>query len=94
MAFVRYTALRFFVFAVVAALLWIIGWPGDTFLLLIVALLISSILSIFVLSKSRDALSATLVNRQEKIKRRIAERQAAEDAWNDRVRGETDDGQR
>jgi uncharacterized membrane protein len=84
MALVRYTALRFVVFLVVAALLWIFGLRG--FWLVLVAILLSGFVSLFVLNRSRDEVSAAFVERREKIKQRLAERTAAEDAWNDEVR--------
>jgi hypothetical protein len=91
MALVRYTALRFLVFAVVAALLWIFGLRG--YWLLLVAVLLSGFVSLFVLNRSRDELSAAYVERREKIKQRMAERAAAEDAWNDEVRGASGDAE-
>lgn len=84
MAFVRYTALRALIFVVVAALLWIVGLRG--YVLLLVALLASGLVSLFALNRSRDALSAAMVNRHRRFKQRRAERTAAEDAWNDEVR--------
>lgn len=84
MAFLRYTTLRLLLFAVVAALLWIVGIRD--FWLLLFALLLSGIISLFVLSRSRDELSASLVNRRERVKQRMAEQTAAEDQWNDQVR--------
>lgn len=92
MALVRYTALRLLVFAVVAALLWIFGLRG--YWLLLVAVLLSGFVSLFVLNRSRDELSAAYVERRERIKQRMAERTAAEDAWNDQARirnGDTED---
>lgn len=83
MAILRYTALRLLVFIVVAALLWIVGLRD--YWLLLFAVLLSGIVSLFVLSGSRDQLSSALVNRQERIKQRRAERMAAEDEWNDEV---------
>lgn len=91
MALVRYTALRFLVFAVVAALLWIFGLRD--FWLLLVAILLSGFVSLFVLNRSRDELSSAYLERREKIKKRTAERAAAEDAWNDRVRGASGDAE-
>src|ERR687891_465854 len=81
MAFLRYTLLRVLVFAVVAALLWIVGLRG--FWLLLFAIFLSGLVSIFVLSKSRDAASASLANRVSEIKRRMADKTAAEDVWAD-----------
>ncbi|HEX6194707.1 MAG TPA: DUF4229 domain-containing protein [Jiangellaceae bacterium] len=84
MALLRYTALRFFVFVVVAALLWIFGMRG--FWLLLVAIMVSGFASLFILNRSRDELSRAYVERRQKIKQRLADRTAAEDAWNDDVR--------
>lgn len=84
MALLRYTVLRLFVFAVVAALLWIFGLRG--FWLLLVAIMISGFASLFILNRSRDELSKALVARRGKIKQRMAERAEAEDAWNDQTR--------
>lgn len=77
MALIRYTALRVLVFGVVTALLWLVGLRG--FVLALVAVLVSGILSIFVLNRSRDQLSASLDRRLAAIK----ERTEAEDAWDD-----------
>lgn len=84
MALLRYTALRFFVFVVVAALLWIFGMRG--FWLLLVAIMVSGFASLFILNRSRDELSRSFVERRQKIKQRLADRAAAEDAWNDEIR--------
>jgi hypothetical protein len=94
MAFLRYTLLRVLLFLAVAALLWIVGLRD--FWLVLFAILGSGIISIFALSKSRDAASVALANRVSKIKGRMDERTAAEDAWDEqqragqaRTRGET-----
>ncbi len=84
MAFLRYTLLRVLLFLAVAALLWIVGLR-DLWLVLF-AILGSGIISIFALSKSRDAASVALANRVSKIKRRMDERTAAEDAWDEQQR--------
>jgi hypothetical protein len=89
MAFLRYTLLRVLVFAVVAALLWIVGFRG--FWLLLIAVFLSGVVSVFVLTKSRDAASAALAHRVEEIKRRMAERAAAEDAWAETQRASESD---
>lgn len=88
MALLRYTALRFLVFLAVAALLWIVGLRD--FILLLAALLISGVISWFVLNRSRGQVSTALVDRQRKIKERLAGKKAAEDAWNDEARGAAD----
>ncbi|HET6920728.1 MAG TPA: DUF4229 domain-containing protein [Jiangellaceae bacterium] len=84
MAFLRYTLLRVLLFLAVAALLWIVGLRG--LWLVLFAILGSGIISIFALSRSRDAASVSLANRVSKIKRRVDERTAAEDAWDDQQR--------
>jgi hypothetical protein len=89
MAFVRYTLLRVLLFVVVAALLWIVGLRG--LWLVMFAILISGMISIFALSKSRDAASVSLSNRLSTIKRRMDERAAAEDVWDERQRAAHDD---
>lgn len=89
MAVLRYTLLRVFVLAVVAALLWLVGFRG--YLLLLVAFFVSGIISVFVLNRSRDKVSAALDRRLSTIK----ERRNAEDAWDDARRTERaaqDDG--
>jgi Protein of unknown function (DUF4229) len=84
MAFLRYTLLRVLLFVVVAALLWIAGARG--FWLLLLAVFGSGVVSVFVLSRSRDAASASLANRVSETRRRMRERTAAEDAWDDQHR--------
>jgi hypothetical protein len=77
-------------FLVVAALLWIVGIRGIW--LVLFAILGSGIISVFALSRSRDAASVVLANRMSTIKSRMAERTAAEDAWDDRQRATTEGG--
>ncbi len=82
MVILRYTLLRVLVFGVVAALLWLVGLRG--FVLLLAAVLLSGILSMFVLSRSRDQLSSSLDRRLSTIK----DRSNHEDAWDDARRAE------
>jgi hypothetical protein len=84
MAFLRYTLLRVLLFVVVAALLWIAGVRG--FWLLLLAVFGSGVVSVFVLSRSRDAASASLANRVSNVRGRMRERTVAEDAWDDQRR--------
>jgi hypothetical protein len=84
MALLRYTLLRVLLFLAVAALLWIAGLRG--LWLVMFAILGSGMISIFALSRSRDAASVALANRTAKIKRRMDERAAAEDAWDEQQR--------
>ena len=90
MAWPRYTLLRVLLFLVVAALLWIVGIRGVW--LVMFAILGSGMISVFALSRSRDAASVVLANRMSTIKSRMAERTAAEDAWDDRQRATTEGG--
>jgi Protein of unknown function (DUF4229) len=89
MAFLRYTLLRVLLLVVVAALLWIMGLRG--LWLVMFAILGSGMISIFALSRSRDAASVSLSNWLSKFKRRIDERAAAEDAWDEHQRAAHDD---
>ena len=72
-----YTGLRLLLFAVVLVLLWLIGARG--LLLLALAVLISGIASVVLLSPQRDALSSSLVTRWRSINDRIDERTRRED---------------
>lgn len=92
MALLRYTLLRVLLFLVVAALLWIAGMRG--FWLLLVAIFVSGVVSVFVLSRSRDAASASLANRVSGVRRRMQQRTAAEDAWDEQRRAGSDGRQR
>lgn len=80
MALLRYTLLRLLLFGVVAALSWIIGMRG--FLLLLVAVFISGLISLFVLRGPRDEVSTGLAERLSTIRGRV-DRTAEEDAWVD-----------
>lgn len=91
MALLRYTLLRVLLFLVVAALLWIIGLRG--LWLVMFAILGSGMISIFALSRSRDAASVSLSDWLSTFKRRMDERAAAEDAWDEQQRGTHDDAQ-
>jgi fatty acid desaturase len=68
-AFLAYTGLRLLVFAVAVVLLWLVGARG--LLLLALAVLISGIASIVLLSRQRDALSSSMVSRWRRINDRI-----------------------
>lgn len=81
MAVLRYTLLRALVLVVVGALAWLVGFRG--FWLLLVAVFVSGVVSIFALRASRDQVSVTLDRRLATINQRIQQRAAAEDAWND-----------
>jgi Protein of unknown function (DUF4229) len=72
-----YTGLRLLLFAVVLLVLSLIGARG--LLLLALAVLISGIASVVLLSPQRDALSSSLVSRWRSINDRIDARARAED---------------
>lgn len=80
MAVLRYTLLRALVFAIVAALLWLVGFRG--LVLVALGLVVSGLVSVFVLRGSRDQVSIAWDRRL----RTIRERTAAEDAWDDEQR--------
>jgi len=90
-----YTLLRFLLFVVPFLLLTAVG--ADLLVALVVAGFFSAIVSVFLLSRQRDAVSTALITRTERAKAKAAERAAAEDAWDDaqraRTAGDTDPGQ-
>lgn len=67
MALLKYTLLRLALLAVTAAVLWLVGLRG--WLLLLVAFIVSGVISIIALSRARDEVSTSLVNRQQTIRR-------------------------
>ncbi|NEE00316.1 DUF4229 domain-containing protein [Phytoactinopolyspora halotolerans] len=91
MAVVRYTLLRLLIFAVIAALFWLIGFRG--YVLLLSAVFASGVVSVVVLRRSRDDVSASLDARLSTIKDRLESRTEAEDAWNDAERARTADSE-
>ncbi|HLR96016.1 MAG TPA: DUF4229 domain-containing protein [Jiangellaceae bacterium] len=64
MTILKYSLLRVLVFAVTAALLWLVGLRG--LLLVLVALLVSGVLSLFVLRRPRGEVSERLARRLTK----------------------------
>ncbi|MEV5963020.1 DUF4229 domain-containing protein [Kribbella sp. NPDC051952] len=78
--FAIYTGLRAALFAVCLAVLWfalrgaLSIWP-----IALLALIISSILSIYVLRAARDRLASQIENRAERISHRIEQARTAED---------------
>jgi hypothetical protein len=84
MAVLRYTALRALVFGISAALLWLVGLRG--LVLVVLALVLSGLVSFFVLRGSRDQVSIAWDRRLKTIR----ERTSAEDAWDDEQRARAD----
>jgi membrane protein implicated in regulation of membrane protease activity len=76
-ATVMYTLLRVLVFAVTAAVLALFGVHGIT--LLVVALLISAIVSLPLLSRFRDRMSASLSGKMTGFRSRLEAGTRAED---------------
>ncbi len=81
-----YTLLRFLLFVVPFLLLTVVG--ADVLVALVVAAFISAIVSVFLLSRQRDAVSTAITTRTERAKAKAAERAAAEDAWDDAQRAQ------
>lgn len=77
MALLRYTLLRLALLGVVAGVLYLLSLRG--FLLLLVAFLVSGIISIFVLNRARDDVSRQLSGRVGRINERLAEPPSPED---------------
>lgn len=88
MAFLKYTLLRLLVLSAVAALLFLLGLR-TWYVLLPVAVLVSGVLSIFVLNRTRDDASASLSGRLSAIKNRVDEATRAEDEWDESQRRRT-----
>ena len=79
-----YSVLRVMLFVVPFSILGIADVP---FLwALLIAFLLSAVVSLFALSGQRDAMSAAVMRRSERVKATMAEREAAEDAWDDEQR--------
>ena len=78
--FAVYTGLRLVLFAVCFGVLWagLRSWLG-LFPLLLLALLASSILSVFVLRVARDRLAAVIERRATRMSQRIDAVRSAED---------------
>ena len=79
-----YTSARVAIFAVTLAVLYAAGMRQ--LLLLVVAVLISGLLSYPLLSRQRDAMSQAVVERGSGLRQRMRERTEAEDAADDAMR--------
>ena len=84
-AIVIYTGLRVGLFVGCAALGWLAGLSGPV--LLIAALLVSGVLSWFLLRRQRIAMGSVVERRVSGMRSRIDERASAEDAYVDAMRG-------
>ena len=79
-AFAIYTGLRLVLFAACFGVLWLVlrGQLG-IFPLLLLGLVLSAILSVFVLRAARERLAGTIEDKATRISRRIDESRRAED---------------
>lgn len=73
----RYTVLRLVLLVAAAAVLYAVGARGV--LLVVLAVLVSGLASLPLLSRQRDAVSARLVQRSQRARRRLDEGAATED---------------
>lgn len=73
-----YTLLRILIFAAVGGILALFGVQGIT--LIAAALIISAIISLLVLSRFRDRMSASIVGRTERIRAGLEAGSKREDA--------------
>ena len=81
---VTYSLARIALFLAAFGLALLVG--ANTFWALVLGLVVSMVASFFLLSRQRDAISANVVERSARAKARMAERTAAEDAWDDAQR--------
>jgi hypothetical protein len=86
-----YTALRVGLFVVPFLVLLALGL--DLLWAMLVAAFFSGMVSIFLLSRQRDAVSVAITSRSERARQRMAERTAAEDAWDDAQRRASAEGE-
>jgi hypothetical protein len=82
-AVVVYTLARAALFLLCLLLTWLAGFSG--FPMLVVALLVSGVLSWFLLQRQRLAMGGAVEGLVHRVRRRIDERAAAEDAYVDRL---------
>lgn len=84
-AILTYTALRAALLALCLVLFWFAGLGGV--LLLVAALLVSGLLSWFMLQGPREAVGRAVERRVSDVQRRFDSRAAAEDAYVDALQG-------
>jgi Protein of unknown function (DUF4229) len=75
----RYTVIRLALFAVVTAVLWLVGVRANLFLLLALGLVLSGFISLFALDRSRDAASTSVTGAFGRMNQRIEASARAED---------------
>ena len=82
--FWTYTLARLGLVAVAAGLLWLVGLRGP--ILIVLAFVVSGVLSYFLLGRQRGAFAELVDRRARRIRERMAAAQAAEDAADDAAR--------
>jgi membrane protein implicated in regulation of membrane protease activity len=82
MALLKYTLLRLALLAVTAGVLYLLSLRG--WILLFAAFLISGIISIFVLNRARNEVSASIASRQQRINQRMESDEDEPDGQPDR----------
>jgi hypothetical protein len=87
--FWTYTLARLALVGVAAGVLWLVGLRGPV--LIVIAFLVSGVLSLVVLARQRGALAQTVDARARRIRDRMAEAEAAEDAADDQARRSADE---
>ena len=88
-AIVVYTAARAGLLLICLVLGWVAGLSGPV--LLVVALLVSGLISWFLLQRQRIAMGGVVERRVNRLRSRIDERAAAEDAYVEAMQGNTSD---
>jgi len=88
-AIVVYTAARAGLLFICLVLGWVAGLSGAV--LVIVALLVSGLISWFLLQRQRIAMGGAVERRVNRVRERLDERAASEDAYVDAIEGNTHD---
>jgi membrane protein implicated in regulation of membrane protease activity len=82
MALLKYTLLRLALLAVTAGVFYLVGLRD--WILLFAAFLVSGIISIFVLNRARNEVSASIASRQQRINQRMESDEDEPDGQPDR----------
>lgn len=85
-AFLRYTAARLVLFGLALGVLYLIG--ARSWLLFLLALLLSGLVSYVLLSRQRDAIAAVVTERLRRLRREVDVGAASEDALDEQRRRE------
>ena len=88
--FWTYTLARLGLVVVAAGLLWLVGLRGA--LLIVLAFVVSGVVSFFLLGRQRGAFAEMVDARARRMRERMAAAQAAEDAADDAARRTSGEG--